>query len=242
MNWQVDIGGRDSVSLKRIGMDMKTFFQGLSRLGLSLALTAALHAADTIRFDALPGSKMRIEGTSSIHDWQVESKLIGGFLEAGSGFPVEPGQSVQPGKVDAKVEAFVPVRSLKSLEKDGKPYSDSMDSVMREKMKEPAEPRALYHLTELTLKESPKATDAAYLFDSTGQLIVAGVTNTISMPVSVTPLGDKKIKITGNTSVKMTQFGIQPPAPAIALGMIKTGDEVKLIFEWMVGQKAMSAK
>jgi hypothetical protein len=221
---------------------MKTFFQNLSLLGLLIALTSSLHADDTIRFDAMPGSKMRIEGTSSIHDWQIESKLIGGFLEAGAGFPVEPGQAVKPGKVDAKVEVFVPVRSLKSLEKDGKPYSDSMDSVVREKMKEPTVPRVLYRLTELTLKESPKAPDTAYLFDSTGQLIVAGVTNTISMPITVTPLGDKKLKITGSTSVKMTQFGIQPPAPAIALGMIKTGDEVKLIFEWMVGQKTAPAK
>jgi hypothetical protein len=221
---------------------MKTFSRNVSQLSLLIAFATALHADDTIHLDAMPGSKMRIEGTSSIHDWQVESKLIGGYFEVGAGFPVEPGQAVKPGKVNAKAEVFVPVRSLKSLEKDGKPYSDSMDSVMREKMKEPTVPRVLYRLTELTLKESPKAPDTAYLFDSTGQLTVAGVTNTISMPIKVTPLGDKKIKITGNTSVKMTQFGIQPPAPAIALGMIKTGDEVKLIFEWVVGQKATPIK
>ena len=59
------------------------------------------------------------------------------------------------------------------------------------------------------------------------------------MPVQVTPLGDKKLKITGHTAAKMTDFKIEPPAPKIALGLIKTGDEVKLSFEWMVAQKAI---
>jgi hypothetical protein len=35
----------------------------------------------------------------------------------------------------------------------------------------------------------------------------------------------------------MTDFKIEPPAPALALGMIKTGDDVKLIFDWTVAQR-----
>src|SRR5262245_21066842 len=88
----------------------------------------SVRAGDAARFDSRPGSKMRIEGTSSVHDWQMEGKIIGGYLEAGANFPSEPGQSAQPGKVDAHAEIFVPVRSLQSLEKDGKPYSTSMDN------------------------------------------------------------------------------------------------------------------
>jgi hypothetical protein len=204
-----------------------------------IAFAAPLHAADpTTRFDSQPGSKIRIEGTSSVHDWQVEGKLIGGFLEAGTGFPVEPGQTVPAGKVEARAEAFIPVRSLKSIEKDGRPYSDSMDDIMHGKLLQAENPRILYRLDELVLKESPKSPDAPYVFDAKGDLIVAGVTNKISMPVSITPLGGKKLKVSGNTAVKMTDFGIKPPAPALGLGLIKTGDEVKLNFEWMVGQKA----
>jgi hypothetical protein len=204
-----------------------------------LVVSASLLAADTpLRFDPVSGSKVRIEGTSSIHDWQVEGKLIGGRLEAGPGFPVEPGQAVQPGKVEAKVDVFIPVRSLKSVEKDGRPYSDSMDDIMYDKLLQSANPRIVYRLNELVLKEAPAGAAAPYGFEAKGELVVAGVTNVISMPVKVSPLGNKKLKITGNTAVKMTDFGIKPPAPAIALGLIKTGDEVKLSFEWMVGQKA----
>jgi hypothetical protein len=45
------------------------------------------------------------------------------------------------------------------------------------------------------------------------------------------------MRITGTTSVKMTSFKIEPPAPTVALGLIKTGDSVKLIFDWNVAQR-----
>jgi hypothetical protein len=208
-------------------------------IALLILATACTWAADApIRFDSLPGGKVRIEGTSSIHDWQVEGSLIGGRLEAGAGFPSGPGQIVSPGKVDARVDVFIPVRSLKSVEKDGRPYSDSMDDIMYGKLLQPTCPRILYRLDELILKETAAAAGAPCVFEAKGELVVAGVTNKITMPVQVTPLGDKKLKITGSTAMKMTDFKIEPPAPKIALGLIKTGDEVKLSFEWIVGQKA----
>ena len=179
---------------------------------------------------------MRIEGTSNIHDWQVESPFIAGLLEVGPNFPMEPGQAVTPGKVEAKAEVFITVRSLKSLEKDGKPYSDKMDEVMWEHMKETENKKIVFHLSELTLKEAATAKDAPYVFEAKGNLAVAGVTNKITMMVNVLPLGEKKLKITGTTNLKMTDYKIEPPAPKIALGMIKTGDDVKLIFEWRLEQ------
>ena len=204
--------------------------------------TVSLPAADQMTtFTSRSGSKMRIEGTSNIHDWQVESPFIGGMIEVGANFPMEPGQAVTPGKVEAKGNVFIQVRSLKSLEKDGKPYSDKMDEVMWEHMKEPQNKKIVYHLSELTLKEAPKAKDAPYVLEAKGDLAVAGVTNKITMTVNVLPLGEKKLKITGTTNLKMTDFKIEPPAPKIALGMIKTGDDIKLIFEWMVAQRKAPA-
>jgi hypothetical protein len=217
-------------------MRIRTLIAGNLALFLLAALSA--QAADQMtKYFAKSGSKMRIEGTSNIHDWQVEGTLIGGFFEVGPNFPSEPGQPATVGKIDAHAEPFIMVRSLKSVEKDGKPYSDRMDEVMYEHLKAPESPKITYHLTDLTLKESAKSKDAPYLFDAKGELVVAGITNQISMPVSVLLLGDKKLKVSGSTTVKMSDFKIEPPAPKIALGMIKTGDEVKLIFDWMVAQR-----
>ena len=229
-------------------MRIRTIIAG--KVALLLLIGLSVQAADqTTKFYAKPGSKIRIEGTSNVHDWQVEGSIIGGFMEVGPGFPAEPGQTAVPGKIEAKAEAFISARSLRSIEKDGRPYSDAMDGIMYEKLKaseDPATkkvpyPRIEYRLSELVLKESPKAKEGPYVFDTKGDLMVAGVSKTISMVVNVTPMADKKVKISGTTTIKMTDFKIDPPAPKIALGLIKTGDDVKLIFEWMLAPRKAPA-
>jgi hypothetical protein len=54
------------------------------------------------------------------------------------------------------------------------------------------------------------------------------------MPVEVSVPEENRLKFAGKVDVKMTDFGIEPPAPSIAgVGLLKTGDEVKLTFEWI---------
>jgi polyisoprenoid-binding protein YceI len=192
----------------------------------ALSLSASAFAQELTKFDARPGSKVKIDGTSTIHDWTVEGGIIGGAMELDSKFVADPTKA-QPGNIPAKVGAVIPVRSLKSGKK-------AMDDIMQAAMKQQQFPRIEYRLTELTLKETPKSADGPYVFDSKGELAVSGVTNKVAFPVTMTRSG-KTIKTIGTTSVKMTSFGIQPPAPKIALGLISTGDDVKLAFEWMTG-------
>ena len=98
----------------------------------------------------------------------------------------------------------------------------------------------VHALAELTRKEVPKTKDAPYVFDAKGDLAVAGVTNNIAMTINVVHIPDNKLEITGTTTLKMTDFKVEPPAPKIALGLIKTGDDVKLIFKWIVQQRKAS--
>jgi hypothetical protein len=205
---------------------------------------ARLQAADgPTRFYAHSGSKVRIEGTANmIHThWLVTCPIIGGYLEAGPGFPIEPGQAATPGKVEAKAEPFIAVRSLRSANDDGTPYSEDMDKIMYEHLKadQDRKMQICFHLTDLTLKEPAKSKDAPYVFEAKGTLGVAGVTNQVTMPVNVLPLGDKKLKISGTATLKMTDFKMEPPT-ALA-GALKTGDAVKVGFEWNVMQRAPAA-
>jgi len=204
----------------------------------SLLIATALQAADVIQLRSTPkGNKIRIEGTSTIHDWQVESSIIGGTAEVGAGFPLKPSAEVKPGPMDAKVSVFIPVRQLKSLEKDGSPYSTAMDNRMYDALHEEDHKRITYTLTSLTLKDEPKPGDEWYRFEATGWLCVAGVTNKISTPVMVTVIEENKVKFAGSTTVKMTDFKIEPPSPSLSMGLIKTGDEVRLFFEWVAVRK-----
>jgi polyisoprenoid-binding protein YceI len=183
-------------------------------------VTAA--GAQTVRYTATPGSKLKMDGTSTVHDWTVESSLIGGSLEWDAAFDAAP----KAGKLNAKVQSMILVRSLKS----GK---SSMDAVMQEAMNAEKHPKIEYKLTELTLKEAPKSPADPMTFDSKGELIVSGVTKPLAMPVTVTRVEGDKLKVTGSAAIKMTDHGIKPPAPSIGLGLIKTGDEVKISFEWL---------
>jgi hypothetical protein len=182
------------------------------------------------RFHTLKG-KVRIEGTSNLDDWQVESTSLNLSLEAGAALPTEPGQPAPIGQLNASAKAMLGIDTLKSVEKDGKPFSNKMDQIMYEKLKFQEHPRIRYRLETLSLRALPETTDAAYQFEAKGELIVAGVTNRVTMPLKVMPLGNQRLKIFGVASLKMTDFRIEPPAPKIALGWIKTRNEVKLIVD-----------
>lgn len=221
-------------------MKLKTFLLTLNLI----AITAiSSRGADVIvRLNSTPGAnKIRIEGTSSVHNWQCESSSIGGFAEVGEGFPLTPGAVVKPGKVEAKVNVSVYIRQLKSVKEDGTPYSEAMDDKVYENLRDADTKRITYKLTELTLKEAPKTADAPYQFDSKGELCVAGVTNKITMPVMVTVLAENKVKFAGGTTVKMSDFKIVPPSPTLSFGLISTGDDVKVFFEWTAMKKSTNA-
>ena len=210
-----------------------------SRIVAIAAATAALLLAapgnaQTVRYEPLPtGSKVKMEGTSTIHDWTVNSPTINGFIEADSGFPesaLKDPKAAKPG-----VQVSIPVETLKS-------YADAMDAVMQDHLNMTEFPRIEYRLSEL------KPTSAAgavgpLKFNAVGALTVSGTTRTITMPVTIERIDKTKIKITGSIPLKMTDFDVVPPAPRI-LGMptIKTGDDIKISFEWLVAPKADPAK
>ena len=207
-----------------------------SKLTLLLVLTCLVaFAQNWTRYEAQPSSRVKIEGTSTVHDWTVESQLIGGFMELDSSFPLDRSAAQIPDlKVVPKVQVNIPVRSIKS----GK---TAMDTVMHNAMKQKEHPKIEYKLLELTpRKDQPAAGPLA--FDAKGELTVAGVKKTITMPVVIEPLDKTRVKVTGTANLKMTDFGIQPPAPKLALGLISTGDDVKITFEWLTAQKSAEPK
>lgn len=205
---------------------MKRLLRLLALAAVSAALSAG--AAEMLKYQAKPGSKVRLDGTSTIHDWWVEGAIIGGTLELDPSFPTDPAKSdLKPGPLPAKVEVNIPVRSLKSSGKR------PMDSVMQGTMAADQHPRIEYRLKELVFKE---AKDGILHFDSKGDLTVHGTTKELAMPVEIVRPDSRSVHVKGRTSLKMTDFGMKPPAPALALGAIKTGDEVKVAFEWVTAQ------
>ncbi len=228
-----------SNSLKRTGASanalcltlLLTWLPGTGICGEPPQAPAAKPAAltGTVRYEAQPtGSKATIAGTSTIHDWTMDSAIIGGFLEADLAFPASA--LTNPASAKPNVQVFMPVRSFKS-------YTSAMDTVMQEHMNMAKFPRIEYRLIELKPKTAASATGALQ-FDAVGALTISGTTRTNTMPVTVEKTDKARIKVTGSTPLKMTDFGVKPPAPSI-LGMpvIKTGDDIKITFEWLTAPK-----
>lgn len=189
---------------------------------------------------AAPGVSnfVRIEGTSSLHDWQVEGHLIGGSAEFEPGFPPAPGPELDPARLGARATLFIPVRSLKSVDPNGKHYSNTMDEVMYDKVRADTCPRLTFTLATLDLIHPPPKRGSPLVCQATGNLVVAGATNTVSFPVTVTPSANGRIQFAGSAQVKMSDFGIRPPSPNFAGVSITTGDPVTLKFQWWVNRVA----
>ena len=211
---------------------MKIMLPNLRHSFAAVLLAGALVApavAETVTYNAQPtGSKAKMDGTSTIHDWSMASAVIAGTIEADVKFPESA--LTDPTAAKPKVEVSMPVRSFKS-------DSKRMDEVMQKHMNATTYPKMEYRLIELKPKSAAGATGPLQ-FNAVGALTVAGKTRTNTMPVTIEKLADKKLKITGTTELKMTDYGVEPPAPSIlGLSPIKTGDDLKISFEWLTAPK-----
>lgn len=207
--------------------DMKTT---IKIIALAVALTVTgLNAQEFVRFSPQPqGCKVRMEGTSTIHDWYAESAIIGGNVELDKNIPLDPAVKLQPGKVKAKVYVKIPSRSLKSSS------GRAMDVIMYEHMDVKQYPTIEYRLLDMEFPTIPARGNP--IAKTTGELVVHGVTNKITMDVGFERITKDKIKFYTPMPItlKMTDFKINPPNPNIAGVGIKTGDEVKVTFEWVL--------
>jgi hypothetical protein len=186
-------------------------------------------------YRAVPGaSSVRLQGTSTAHDWEMKGTLIGGSLEFPADVKLDPAQAglagATDGKVGVKVRALIPVASVKS-EADHLP--EVMERLMQESLKEPQNKLIAYNLTEMKLSGQHEA-GKPFQFDTTGTLAIAGMTNTVSFPVTIEKVEPDKLKISGSVTLKMTDYGVTPPAPSFGLGLMRCGDKVTILLDWVV--------
>lgn len=170
---------------------------------ITLALAALAASAD--RFSPATGSSIKVEGTSTLHEWKMESAAINGTLD-----------STAPSAV-----VTIPVVSLKSTH-------TKMDKLMAEALKAKDHPQIRYELVEANVPANVNT----FTIKTKGKLTIAGVTREIVMDVQGARSSDGKYVLTGTAPVKMTTFGVKPPTAM--MGTIKTGDDVTVTFRWVV--------
>ena len=197
-----------------------------------LAAGASPESTGAERYDAdLASSRVTVKGTSTIHDWTAEGRIIRGELVL---HEIEPSSlwtnsDAAPQALAATVHVEIPVGSLKS-------DNSGLNRRMYEALKTAAHPMITYRLesAKVATRQTAQADEAggSLTIETTGVLMVASVERRMDIPMQVKRLPDDRLEVNGETSLRMTEFGIDPPRAM--LGMLRTGDTVHVHWTWVL--------
>ena len=154
-------------------------------------------------------STVRVKGTSNFHDWELRG-TIGGFIWLPANLQTTLNQLTSSDKLAVKSVVSIWVADLKS---ESVMFSQRTDlKAISELLKSSQHPYIVYRMTELVATGVGSSSSVARVFDSKGELVIAGLTNQIAMPVSIAALDGNTLKLSGRVPIKMSDFGITPPA------------------------------
>ncbi|MCI0707980.1 MAG: YceI family protein [Ignavibacteriae bacterium] len=184
----------------------------ISVVGILLLAATAIGFGQTSKmiFTLQPGSKVWFDGTSTLHNFTCEAKVVegSGTVMLGTDWPALSSLTVR-----------VPVMEIES----GK---ESMNENMQEALNVEDFKHILYEFTSAELLE---ATAQTAQLKTSGILTVAGNSKSVEMNVTATKKDNGAIQFTGSVSLLMTDFGVEPPT--MFLGTIKTGDAITVHFD-----------
>ncbi len=189
---------------------------------------AAAPAAPTTTYLPADGSKLVIDGTSTLHDWSAKSTVMQGSVKTTGSFTAGGAPGI------AAIKLVLPVVDLKSSEGSG------MDSTMYDALHKDRHPAIRYTLTTATLKTSPTAAGGAYTFDTTGTLRVNGVNKVVPLTLRVTVLSNGGLQLAVKTALKMTDYKVDPPTAM--LGIIRSGNTITVHATWNLAPVKVKAK
>jgi polyisoprenoid-binding protein YceI len=174
---------------------------------LTIALMVDARAQEFFKLQS-GNSKLIIEGTSSIHDWEMEA----------ADFKAETLLRIDGNTISeiSKIEFKTPVSGLKS----GKGIMDNKAHDALKKKKFPEIKFALNNSSNVIISDSKTTL--------TGLLTIAGKSKEVKLTADLDVENQQKFLVSGSVPVRMSDFGIDPPTAM--LGAMKTGDDVVVKF------------
>jgi len=180
---------------------------------------AAEPAPPAASFTLAPGSRLSLEGESTLHAYKSTATKVeatadfDGTFAAGS---PDARAAVAAGALMG-LRVAVPVADLKSGE-------GGLDKNMQKALKQDAAPVIRFTLVDYKAEE---AKDGSLLVKAHGRLAIAGVEKDTVVEAACR-FGPGGVEVTGAKDVLMSDYGIKPPV--MMLGTIKTADKVVVRF------------
>ena len=188
-------------------------------LGTMLS-SAAVQAQDAASYQPLPESRLWVEGTSNKSDWTVKAQELDVELDL---VPDASSPEVRSARVTVPAAEIVSEKST------------IMDRLMHDALKVNEHPEIVFELTGAEPTAVPEDSDATFALNATGRLTIAGETREITLPVEGDLLEDDRVRLTGEHTMLMSDYGIQPPSAMF--GALRTGDEVTVHFDLLIDEQ-----
>jgi hypothetical protein len=172
-------------------------------------------------YTTLPGSKLWIEGTSTIKDYTCNTGIVNGYAEISNLSDIKSGIIHKD-----KAQISITVRALDC-------GNNTMNSDMYNAMKVNEFPEIKYELVNARIISKPDS-NMQFTLNTSGYLSVAGKRKLENVKVTVEKLSDDLFRIKGSLPISMLDFGISPPEHL--LGLIKAHDKLVVYFDIIVSE------
>lgn len=158
----------------------------------------------------LKSSTLKIEGTSSLHDWSADANKVSGSVNFGM-------NDIATALKNVSVE--IEVNAIKSEK------GSTMDNNIYSALKAKTYPKISFQMTKVN---SIKGSSADFTASVTGNLSIAGTTKLVDLNVTGKKKSNGDLVFNGSKKIKMTDFNVKPPS--FMFGAMKTGDDVTVTF------------
>ncbi|HKJ44844.1 MAG TPA: YceI family protein [Balneolales bacterium] len=183
------------------------------------------------RYSVQDGSKIWIEGTTTVTDFSCKSNQINGY----GYLPEDSVETMSTSLPSTYNKTHVHVSMQVNTIDCGK---KRMNKDMYNAMKAKNHPVIKYDLLNVNGFAPSDTSKNWFKVFTTGKLTLAGKTKVINMIVDGQLLPDGRFHVEGSKQIKMTTFGIDPPTPF--WGLIKTKDQITVHFDLYVSNNSIS--
>ena len=178
---------------------------------------AAFAQGSELKLVAGTGSKLWVEGGSSVRSWKCDATRIEATVTGAAVAPTASAKDVSAAASRALLT--VPVAQLDC-------HNGTMNEHMRKALKADANKTIEYRIAKWEL--TPRGNDEGTVATS-GTLVMAGAEKPLAVELTAKRGAEGIWQVTGSKTLKMTEWGIKPPS--LMLGTMKVRDPVTIQFE-----------
>ena len=202
----------------------KTLLMAKAVIGLG-ATAAVAQGPSAIRLRLEPGSEITIQGTSTLHDFHCKTDKIIAYVDVDPSYTRDLTKVARP-LVSVKVN--IVARTLTC-------GGGTIDNNMYKTLKTDQFQMIKYTMSGYDLLD---ATSSSFSANTKGTLQIAGQDKAVDIKINAARLAEGKASAEGEETIKLTDFGIDPPS--FMFGRLKVGNELKVKFNLKAGPELIA--